>query len=125
MVGASLRRSALVLAVAVLALVFVSRGVPGGVHASSDRSTEIFGLQAGPLSPVPALRHQPTAADWKLRAERSSASRGAVLTALVSILWLLGLGPAMARRTRPRSWTKPSHRRYAISRRAPPPLRLA
>lgn len=105
--------------VALLALSFVSDGVPGA-RASHDPSTHVATVQSGPVAPVPVVRRHTSIGDWSLRADRAGGGRGAALVALVGLLWLLGLGARTEHRAPDRTWTGLAHRRHSISLRAPP-----
>jgi hypothetical protein len=115
--------SALVLAVAVLALSVASLAARGPRWATGDPATEVVGIQAVPPSPVPTLRRA-TALERRIGADRSRA-RGAVAVALFSVLWLVGVGLTTARPAWFPPCREPSHRRLTVSLRAPPVAALA
>ena len=119
MVGATARRAALAVVIAVLALSFVADGVPGNVRTAHDPSGQVAAVQSGPLAPVPALRREPNVGDGRFPADRAGADRGAALPALVALLWLVGLRPGTALRTSNPPWVRLTRRR-SISLRAPP-----
>jgi hypothetical protein len=120
MVGATARRSALVVVVAVLALSFVADGVPGHVRPAHDPSGQVAAVQSGPLASIPSLRRQTSVADGRFRTDPAGGGRGAALLALVSVLCLLGLGSGTAHRAEHPTWAGCARRRHGISLRGPP-----
>jgi hypothetical protein len=120
MVGARARRSALAIAIAVLALSFVADGVSDDVRTSNDPSAHVAAVQSGPPAPVPLLRRQMSGGEWRVRADRAGDRRGATLVALVWLVWLLGSQPSTVHRAPHPPWSGLAHRRHSISLRAPP-----
>lgn len=122
MARAALRRSALLAAVGLLALSFLSPVVRGGKHSTTASFGDVTAVAARLRSPLPVIGRDASPRASRLSASRASHGHGLVVLVILAVLALLASHRASSATTAGQEWLSLDSGRHSIWLRGPPPL---